>query len=360
MQLPPNFRQKDIWQIKRLIEDSTSFTVVGMPGMGISSFLKFLVSQDFAYFIHIDLYELPKLDKHNLFKLLALSLGVAQKNIKEKLLSLTQKHHRVVIVFNRFDQIKNEFNASFFSNLRSLIEVNKSKIVMVFSSNKPLYQWSPQAFARINLDTFSKHYYLKPYSNEEMIQLLNLYTPNLKLSKKLIEKYLLMSGGHFQLLQLLIKSERPHSPLLDNFVHLQVKRIYEESFTYKQKQQIQKIAFGKAVKEIDLYLIELGIVEKNRSEGYFLFSPIFTEYVKNTVATNLAPLENKLFILLHKNRNEVVVKEDIFNALWPNEPDKQSGWALNALVYRLRKNPAFIQKAYMIKSYKKLGYSLIN
>jgi len=349
VQLPPNFRQKDIQKIRELVEQSTSFTVIGMPGMGISTFLKFLISHDFAYFVHVDLYELPKLDKASLFKLLAQSLGVTPKNIKQKLFILSQKYARVVIVFNRFDQLKDEFDESLFSNLRSLTEIDKEKIVMIFSSNKPLYKWNPNAFERTNLDLFAKNFFLKPYSSDELKILLN--------KKDLLDKYLKLSGGHFQLLQLLCKSERRSSYLSDYFINLQVRRIYEECLDHKQKQIVQKIALGKKLKNIDKYLTDIGIVNKSQ-KNYSLFSPLLSDYIKSVTVTSLTQTENKLLKLLENQKGEIVSKENIFEALWP-EVDKQSDWALNALIYRLRKNQAFKNIGYTIQNIKKQGYRLI-
>ncbi len=361
------FRQEDTLATRKLINESVSFTVIGMPGMGISSFLKFLVTQNFAYFIHIDLYELPEMNRLNLYRLIANNLGVEalgnlyklQQNIKAKLRILTQKHKRVVLVFNRFDQIKDEFSTSFFSNLRGLNEVDKEKIVLIFSSNKPLYQWSSEAFERSNLDTFAKEYYLKPYSNKEMIQLLKLYMPNLALNKKAVNKCLGLSGGHFQLFQLLIKSQRSNLFLSDKYILLQIRRIYEECLTFRQKQQLQKIAHHKKVNDIDPYLLKLGIITE-MPDRYTLFSPLLKEYIRNLCVVNLSPLEIKLLRLLKKNIGKITSKDDIFNALWPDDLEKQSDWALNALIYRIRKNPAFLEEGYSLKNHKKLGYALSN
>jgi len=360
--LPSDFRKEDIGTIKKLINRSTSFTIVGMPGMGISAFLKYLVCQKFAYFIHIDLYELPELTRLQLFKLTAKELEIKTSSndaiellddIKGKLKDLIKEHKRVVLVLNRFDQIKDEFTTTFFSNLRTILEVDKEKIVFAFSANKPLYDWAPNAFERSNLELYSQNYFLKPYNKDELIQLCKLYMPNVEVDSE----FLGLSGGHFQLLQLIIKSGKKTNFLSDVFVRLQLKRIYEESLNGKQRQQVQKIANNKSVKKIDEYLLRMGAAIKDGNE-HKLFSPLFSQYLRETSTPRYTRLEARLMKLLKDNLGKIVAKDTIFEALWPNDVDGQSDWALNALIYRLRNNPAFVGKGYTIISLKKQGYSL--
>lgn len=361
--LGPEFCKKEVIQIKRLIDSSISFSVVGMPAMGISIFLRYLASRNFAHFIHVDLYELPELTGIEVLKLLLKELGGTSRSrnylqliesCKQRLAQLAQKHKRVVIIFNRFDQLKKEIDRSFFNNLRSLRDVDKERIVIIFTANKPLYEIAPEAIDVGNLNMYSKTFYLKPYSKEELMKLLRVNTPQLIPKKDVLEKALRLCGGHYQLLQLLLKSERLESPLLDVFIRTQLKQIYE-LLNFTQRKQVRNIAMGKPVHSVDEYLTSVGIV-KTRSEHPELFTPLFPEFVKSMLPFRLPVKETRLFRLLKQHEGNVVSKDEIYETVWPEDPVEASEWSLNALVYRLRKNPAFAATGYTIENRKKVGY----
>ena len=346
--LGSDFCKDEIAQVKRLIESSISFSVVGMPGLGISIFLRYLATRRFAYFLHLDVYELSSLTQVELLKLLP---------DKNQLQLLTQQHERVVIIFNRFDQLKKEFDKSFFNNLRSLRDVDKERVVMIFAANKPLYEIAPEAIDAGNLNMYSQTFYLKPYSNEELIRLLKINTPQFILNKSVLDKALKLCGGHYQLLQLLLKSERLGTPFFDPFVKAQLRQIYE-LLDYKQRSQVQKIALGKKIGDLNNYLLGIGLIREDKS-GLKLFTPLFAEFIRTNLPLRLPNKEEKLFKLLKKNLGKVVGKEEIYNIVWFEDPLEASEWALNALVYRLRKNPAFAASGYILENHKKVGYSLI-
>ena len=142
--------------------------------------------------------------------------------------------------------------------------------------------------------------------------------------------------------------------ILDQFVKLQMKGLIDY-LDYTQRKQIQKVALrqaqGKPISEIDDYLLGVGMINDNR-----LFSPLLAEYVRQNISVKLPPKEAKLFRLLRNSMGKIVDKEEIFNALWPD--GEGSNWALDALVYRLRKHPFIQNQGYIIESHKKVGYTL--
>lgn len=365
--LGSEFCKEIIAAIKKLVDASVSFTVVGMPGLGISIFLRYVAAQPFAYFVHVDVYELSKLTRFELVKLLLKELG-AYSNSKnyEQLLKACQKgledlvktHKRVIIIFNRFDQLHNEFDISFFNNLRTLRDVDREKIVMIFAANKPLYMFAPQAIDKGNLNMYSKTLYLPPYSPQDLRRLLILNAPELTKDKASLEKALKLAGGHYQLLQLLLKSERLENPLLDYFIKAQLKILYDY-LSYNQRKIVQAIALQKRVHTIvDEYLVDVGLIIKH-TNTYRLFTPLLAEFVKSNIPLRLPVKEAWLFRLFKKNLGKVVTKDEIYEAVWPEDPVEASEWALNALVYRLRRNPTFAQQGYIIENHKKVGYVMI-
>lgn len=44
--------------------------------------------------------------------------------------------------------------------------------------------------------------------------------------------------------------------------------------------------------------------------------------------------------------------------VWKDDQGKATDWALNALIYRIRKNPGFASSGYVIENHKKEGFVL--
>lgn len=337
-----NFRKKDIPALKKLIDSSISFSVCGMPGMGISIFLRFLATQNFAHFIHIDINGLTELTKKSFVK----TLNTELKGLN----TLLKKHRRIVIIFNRFGKLAHLFDYAFFANLRSIRDKDKEKIIMVFAVNKPLVEQAQKGLSGGNLNMYSQTYYLKPYQLQDLKRLIALNSP--KLMGKNPTKALKLCGGHYQLLQLLLKSDfLLGDPLNDAAIYLQLKELYQ-SLTYKQQKQIQKVALNKKISSVDTYLLDNGYIDKK--EKLAVFSDLFSEFIRSHKKARLPVKEMQLYKILKSHIGQVVTKDEIFETIWKNEAG--SDWALNALIYRLRKNPFFVSKSLRIENYKKVGY----
>ncbi|MCL4366452.1 helix-turn-helix domain-containing protein [Patescibacteria group bacterium] len=364
-QLGPKFAQNHLRRFKELIDSSLSFVAVSMPGVGVSYFLKYLVMQDFAYFIHVDLYSLPTLSQHEFYKLLLSELGGDPdlktdedllSEAKKLLQNLSEKQGKIVIIFSRFDQLKDQFDWNFLSNIQSLSAISPNQIILIFTSTKPLHKLAPDALSGGNLNFYSKELYFKPYSKEDLKKLLKV-EPVKPISKEDLENSLSLSGGHNQLFHILLNSQKQHNLLLDQFVKLQLKE-FVDYLDYHQKKTVQKIALGKKVLEIDEYLLEIGMVKKTENR-YELFTPLLTEYIKTNLPAKLPVKEAKLFKLLKNNIGRTVSKDQIFAELWGENNEDATDWALDALIYRLRKHPFIKGGGYIIESQKKVGYTLI-
>lgn len=361
--LGPDFALDKLRQFKQLIDTSLSFVVMSMPGVGVSYFLRYLAMQDFALFYHVDLYNLPTLTQHEFYKLLLTELGgKSESKTDEQLLeetrtilrTLSQNQEKLVIIFSRFDQLKKEFDWNFLSNIQSLTSVNPGKIVLIFTSIKSLYDIAPDALSGGNLNFYSENLYFKPYSKDELKELLKIESIK-PLSKDRLEKLLDLSGGHNQLLHILLSSQKEQL-LLDNFVKMQMKELVDY-LNYHQRKTIQNIALGKTVADVDEYLLGVGMVR--RGEKFELFTPLLSEYIKTNLPVKLPVKESKLFKLLRKNIGNTVSKDEIFTEVWGEDQENATDWALDALIYRLRKHPFMKTNNYIIENHKKVGYTLI-
>lgn len=364
--LGPNFAQDKLQQFKAMVNANLSFVVISMPGVGVSYFLRYLATRDWACFYHVDLYSLPMLTRHEFYKLLLTELGgkPASKNdeqllqeIRKTLKAVAEKREKIVIIFSRFDQLKKEFDRNFLSNIQSLNSVSPGRIVLIFTSTKPLPETAPEALTGGNLNFYSENLYFKPYSREDLKQLLKIEPPRPGLGKLILEKALELCGGHNQLLHILLSSQKQGNLLLDRFAQMQMKE-FIDYLQYQQKKTLQKIAQGKTPAEADEYLLGVGLVKKNGPD-YSLFTPLLTEYIRTKLPNRLPVKEAKLFKLLKNNRGKVVSKDEIFAEVWEGSEEGATDWALDALIYRLRKHPFIKSNGYIIESHKKVGYTLI-
>lgn len=378
--LGADFAQDKLTNFKRLINTNQSFTVLSMPGVGVSYFLKYLTSKSKVlqasskiintaseagpYFIYVDLYDLPSLNQHEFYRMLLTDVGGRPSSktdeqvfleTKAILKKLAEQHPQIVIIFSRFDQLKKALDENFLSNLQSLTTLSSGKIMLIFTAVKPLYELSPEAVTGGNLPFYTKILYFKPYSDKDLKKLFTI-DHTLKAHPELLEM-MKKAGGHNQLLHIFINSHKQNNLLLDKFVALQLKDLINY-LDYQQKKQVQKIALGKTVAEIDEYLLGVGYVTQDKS-GTRLFSPVLAEYIKTNLPVKLAVKESKLFKILRNNLGKVVSKDEIFEAVWGENQDNATDWALDALIYRLRKHPFTQAHGYIIESHKKVGYSLI-
>jgi hypothetical protein len=348
----------------KLISASISFTLIGMEGVCISTFLRYLALQEYAHFVYLDVRALSTHTNEEFFRLLLQELGYTQrvKNdedlltfCRNQLSMLSKKHNRIVIIINRFHHLNESINRGLLSNLRSLHDVDKSKIVFVTTALKPFYELPLEVIGDSNMELFSKIVYFRPYSLEDMKKILNISVLELRSTDE-IPAALEYAGGHVNLLQLLLRTDYLNNPLADPFIKLQLKMIYD-GFTSSQKRQIQQLVNGKRI-AVDEYLYQLGMLKEAQGKKE-LFSPLMQQYIASETPQKLSNKESKLFFLLKKNKNKIVSKDVIFSHVWKDEPDEASDWALNALVYRLRKTPYYINSGYDIESYKGRGYKIV-
>src|SRR5438094_633926 len=134
-----DFCPEEIAQMKRFIDDSKTTTVIGMPGIGISLFLKYLSSQPFGKFIYLDAFKLPHPTSKELFHALLKELEVKPSNYEKdwltqcqnKIETIIKSQEKVIICFPGFDQFKKSFTKEFFDQLRALRNIDSKNIVCI-------------------------------------------------------------------------------------------------------------------------------------------------------------------------------------------------------------------------------------
>jgi hypothetical protein len=358
------FASQQIADLTKRVNSGTTTSVLGVPGAGITLFLRHLADQLSEEVIYLDVFSLPSFKTNEFYKALLGKLGgKTQSKTTEELVSdckkqvelLAKTNDKVIICIAGFDQLQPEFSAVFFHYLRSIRAVNPSKVVFIFGICRRLDTLLPTDLINADISLFSSVYYLKPYSNEDMTYLLSTYGPHTGLNEREVRRLIELSGGHFQFLQLLLNSERRNDPVQDPFIQLAFKNIFLHLST-TQKAIVRKLVMDGTYKKPDDYLTNIGIIKQNGNK-YTLFSELFADCVRAFSAPKLPIKERRLLTILKRNEGKIVPKREIYDAVWKGQ-EIGSEWALNALVYRLRKHPAFTTQNYTIVNHKKLGYSL--
>lgn len=365
-QISPPFFKSKIKEIDGLINKSVTFTILSIPGVGVTQLLRYFVSKFDYYFAFIETNSLTSFSKSNFFKLILKELEVESKSnddqdlflaCKKRLEELSQTTTRIVLIFNRFNSFAKQIDYGFLMLLRTLKNINPEKIVMIFATNKPLSELNPKAVTGPNLNSYLYSIYLGTYSEADLRRLIPIYSPLAEIAdREKLDKAVNLSGGHINLLSLLLKFEG-ENPATDSNIATQFKDILG-TLTYSQKDILKKIAHGRKISEVNGYLLGVGLVVKD-NDRLRIFSPILEEYLRIRTYIKLPAKEAKLFTLLKNNLGKVISKDEIFQKVWGDDPDLASDWALNALVYRLKRNATFKRSGYIIENYKKQGYSLI-
>lgn len=353
-------------KIKGLIESSVSFTLSGMSGVGGSFFLRFLSLQPFANFVYIDTYQLAEVNRLNYYQLILKELGETKNYLteqevmercRERISELIESPKKLVLILNRFDQLTEQYSNQLFADLISLRNVSPEKVVFIFTSKRPFSEMLFDNITGDKINLFATTVYIKPYSAADIKQLLSLLGNSSWHSQESIDKAISLSGGHIQLLQLLLKSEQLVPPFMDQFVIYQLRELYS-FLNYNQKKIVKKIAQGKQFGEMDPYLINIGMVNKI-DEEYQLFSPLLRHFLIQENSIRMTDKERKLFRLLKQHLGKIVLKEQIFEYVWGENLEEASDWALTSLIYRLRKHSQVASQNYIIESHKKIGYLMI-
>lgn len=340
----------------RDIDSSGSVNLVAMPGAGVTFFVRQLAYRSPDEFISINSFEMHDFSKAALYNQLSRKLGldpapadhVDLQAIGNALKQRASANNKVVLVFNRFDRLGPILDQSFYENLHFLREVAGGKLVMMFVTAEPVIEFASQGLQDL-MRLIDAVVYFPGYQAKDLREIIKSSG-----AEDIEQKALELSGGHHALMQILMRCQNLDNALSDPMVELLVKDIYF-GLSPKRRRDVDAVASGRS-KAVDPFLTNLGyIVGKGKAAT---FTPLLAEYAQRQSQEHLPVRERRLLSLLKRNTGRVVTKQDIFDAVWKESDGIATDWALNALVYRLRRHPAFNSQRYTIESHKKQGYIL--
>lgn len=350
-----NFCNQTITECLDSISTLTSANLVGMPNVGVTFLLQALEQKSDDPFIFVNTYELPEFSWQALFSRLGQKLGVTNHEapslqaIGEALANRAEDQDRLVVVFNRLDRLGEMVNQNLYDNLRYLRDFNRNKIVMLFVSAEPLLETSAKGKQNV-LPLLTQTIYFPGYSDADLTEVLKANDVS-----AIDPRVLKLAGGHHTLAQLLLRCQDPNNPLADPMVELFIKDLYAQ-LDVRWRRQLKQLVL-RSTQTQDQFLLGCGYVQRVKGAQQ-IFTPLLTEYIQQRNKKHMPAKEKRLFRILLARQGEVVPKTDICDFVWPEQNGIISDWALNALIYRLRRHPAFDAQRYSLQSRKKEGYVL--
>ncbi len=408
---PINFRSEDTQILSDHLKHRNSVNIIGMKRVGINNFLRFFFFHPEAqakffdpamknFFVHIDLNDLVEREiypfwtltlkrlidvidtttsdmtlKKQSKKLFVESiqlkdLFVTVDSVRKVVSLLVESGYYPILVFNRFDRMKEAATQEFFGNLQSLKDHAQRNLSYIFTSYRPLYELKPDVFTKQALSVFCHDMYLKPANTDDSLIVLKTlaerYQINIPedLSKQLIE----LSGGHVQYLHLSVLKLRDAKDLPTDRIALlellqnneEANLLSEELFESLSKKEQELLLSGTAVNGEAAYLKETGMIHENGT----VFSPLYASYLEKRGMSKqsggeFTKKENLLFTYLKSHEEELCEREEIIEAVWPDYAESGvSDWAIDRLVARVRVKLKNQNSPYEIVTVITRGYKL--
>ncbi len=306
---------------------------------------------------------------------------------------LGNSNRRLVILCDQFDEIYQEASPRLFANLRGLREAYKYRVSYFIFTRDLLTNL-------MDLDAEREEFYelmasnvmgLKPYNkvDAKLLLLRIAERNNMDLPKALPDKLYALTGGHAGLLRATYLGVMQKEGLSDSLDKVESKTVLHipgidiecekiwRSLSVRERRVLAQLMLGAVPASTERPILTQlqikGVLAEDKSMK--LFSPMFGDYVGGQealwerplyfdikarqvwvvgeAAPKLTPLEFKLLRLLYERAGEVVVKDELVQAGWPEAHGGVSDEALTAAISRLRKkiepdpkNPRFLENVH--------------
>lgn len=311
---------------------------------------------------------------------------------------LSGNQRKLALLFDQFDEVYQDADNRFFANLRGLRETYKYRLsYLVFTRDLlPNLAKSDPAREEFHELLASNVMGLRPYNPQDAATLVTRVSQrnDLSLDDALSTRLIQLSGGHAGLLRMMVVAagrdgvtladadETAVSTLLTvPTISLECQKIWRSLSTREQK-ALHLLLQG-AGKDPDTQAVQQTLVTKGvLQDDDSFFSPVFAAFAQTQdpvwkrplhfdvsarqvlvfgqPAPSLTRLEYRLFHELYDRHDELVLKDELIEAGWPNAQGGVSDEALTAALARLRRkiepdstNPRFLEnvrnQGYMLK-----------
>lgn len=286
--------------------------------------------------------------------------------IVKELNKRTRSDSQTIVTFMLQTQKWKFMNSDFLGRLKNIRRIHDGRIKFVLVRDS-LVEHNNISYDKFNsiLNTTTVHF--PPYDEENIRYQIkrNRYIANIESPIKDFETYsskiIELSGGIGGITKRLslikpMKISDAKTMLRDEGIYFQtvetLKDINPKYIPILKKQQFNQDLFdaglidsrGKVKSSLVKYAVDKELVYK-------------TDKIPNTIKSTLSPQENSIYELLEQNKNQIVTRENIAQALWKSvHTDKYSDWAIDAIMSRIRKKLPEVK----IKTIRGVGFSMLD
>lgn len=411
---PSTFRQAEIAQLMRILAVGESAQLIGIGSVGKSNLVRLLLSRDVtgAYLrgsenylfvlvdgnkmveftmwglmelmLHQTLLQLRKADDEALLAELKplyeqaidpRSRELVFRYVDRAVVEICQKAARpLIFIFDEFDAATRLLPPRAFAFLRALRDDNKYRLMYVLSMRSELYRQQAATIVEPLDDLVSANtIWIGPHTADDARAVLSrlMHRFSQQVDEALQEQLLHLSGGHPGLLRALFfevarsgndLAQAQHSAT----VRAENRRIWE-CFGSEEQEVMTRLSFNLAIPErikvTARQLEQKGILVRDSTGAWAVFSPILSRYVEDTQprpgervfvdldrhtvfvdsqeTEALSPLEYRLIEYLYQNMDKVCTREELLSHVYRDEMGPAgdgdvSDGRLDAIVKRLR------------------------
>lgn len=408
---PADSRFEEIEKLLSLIKEGNSAQLIGLPGAGKSNVLGFLAynrdirikhlgeNQKWFHFVSFNFSEIRDRNLSDAWKFIFLGLIESLKERKSQdfekvdsifknLASLNdelilfqglksaidylciEKELTIVFLMDRFEEYAKMTDSSFFANLRTLRNRAKYRFSIIFPLSRPIENIIDEGTVSDFHEFLIGHEVYLRLKDEAGLSFRISYLEKVsdkKIEENIKEKIINLTGGHGKLTRLCLENYLSEGndtselfleqknikgalfELLNFLTPLELKDIK----TKNQNDFLEKLGLTKNY-SLTIPLFEEFISKNTTFHEKILLSDSSSEILKGNISISdqLSSSEFKLLKFLLQNKDRIIEKEEIINAVW-SDSKTQAGvtdQALDQIVYRLRKkieedpnNPIHIQ-----------------
>lgn len=351
--LPKYYRKEAVEYLSEQVKKSNSVLFMAIPGVGKSSFLRFLSSNNYIQtkyfpkttFLHTDINNLTSITPIEFYRLTLKtlyekSLAIKDKKIKKAIKELydeninstdrltifealknafitytgSTKKQKLVLIIDRYHKLCEGRSETFFNNLRSLRDSVKESFSYIFVSTRELLDIVEMDKISEVYKLFSLYiYHLKPMGEKDAKAVYAEHLPK-KFPKNSLRKIEKLADGYPPFIVSLIQLAGEHPNNWESYIYenpsikFRLAEIWG-SFSKEQKDTLKNLANG--LNRIDLSniaisdLLNKGAIKKDGS----FFSEIFKNFVSNLTKEELTKYKiAESQIVMDDSRNTILKK----------------------------------------------------
>ncbi len=286
-----------------------------------------------------------------------------------------EKELTIVLLFDRFEEYIPMVTPEFFANLRTLRNHAKYRFSVVFSLNRPLEDLLDQAVLADFYDFLIGNVVYVSLFDKSGFVFRTAYMEKVsgkKLPPGALEEIKKLTGGHGKLTRLITESMLAHPNEKIEMEYLLKQPAMSAALMELWQYLTPSERHALATAENDPFLEKVGLLQngkgkiplfarfvKNRihqipTEDQFVYDPQINDIFRGELSFSdkLTASEFKLLRFLLQNRDKVVERDEIIQAVWKDAKSTAgvTDAAIDQLVFRLRKkieddpnNPVFLQ-----------------